>query len=66
MASIESRTLRAPRAPSPDQGATRTEILTAIGRSLQRVYAPMVDAPLPDHLAHFVAMLDQRQAEPKH
>ena len=65
MATIESRTMRAPRARSPDPAATHAEILTAIGRSLQRVYAPMVEAPLPDHLAQFVARMEQRQDEQK-
>ena len=66
MASIESRAMRAPRAHPPSQAATHSEILTAIGRSLQRVYAPMVEAPPPDHLAQFVARIEQRQGEAKH
>ena len=66
MASIESRAMGASRAHPPAQAATHSEILTAIGRSLQRVYAPMVEAPLPDHLAQFIARIEQRQAEAKH
>jgi hypothetical protein len=66
MASIESRAMRAPRARSPRSAATHSEILAAIGRSLQRVYAPTMESPLPDHLTQFVAKIEKRQASAEH
>jgi hypothetical protein len=66
MASIQSRTMRTVRARSPGPAVTHGEILTAIGRSLQRVYAPMLEAPLPDHLVQFVTKIEQREPGAKH
>ncbi len=66
MAPVQSRTMRTPHARPSGQAATCGEILTAIGRSLQRVYAPMVDAPLPDHLARYIAKIEQRETQSKH
>lgn len=65
MASIDGGAMRAPGARPPGPAAPHGEILAALGRSLQRVYAPITDAPLPEHLAQFVTRIEQRQTSPR-
>ncbi len=58
--------MKASTARPTTRSASHGDILSAIGRSLQRVYAPVVDAPLPDHLAQFISRIEQRDLEGKH
>jgi hypothetical protein len=58
--------MRTVRARSPGPATAHGEIMAALGRSLQRVYAPMLDAPLPDYLVQFITKIEQREPEAKH
>jgi len=60
MANAEWSGFRPSLARTPSRRVPHAQILEKLGRDLQLVYAPLVDEPLPEHLACIVEKLERR------